>query len=82
MIEKGFLKERGHKPDRNEVITSILSKVFFFLGLFAVIIALIMIFVNLDKPDYFVWLWLPLVFAGIVMVIVSRLQGKKAGRRG
>jgi L-asparagine transporter-like permease len=81
MIEKGFLKESRHGAERNGALPSMVTKVFFYLGLLAIIVALVMMLMNLDKADQYIWFWTPLVIAGIVMVIASRLMGNRPARR-
>ncbi len=77
MIEKGFIKGRKDGPGKVRTITSVLNRIFLYLGVLAIVFALIMILLNLNKADQYAWFWLPLVIAGIVMVFAVWLQSKK-----
>ncbi len=79
MPQRRFLNNGlvNKKPEnRNSVFA---GKVFFYFGIVILIFGLIYMIVNLDKSDKIIWIWLPFMFAGILLVLVSLMFNWQKG---
>jgi len=82
MIQKGFLKERKREKKGVAGFIPALRTLLFLLGAFTLVAALVYMLLNLNKADHLVWIWIPLIVAGIILILVSQMFRKGSGVRG
>ncbi len=77
MIEKGFLKKQTTASRQGTRITSAISKLLLIMGFMIALVSLIFMLLNLGSDNYMMWIWLPLLVAGIILVLVSCIMNGK-----
>jgi hypothetical protein len=76
MINKGFLRERMKvSHERNRSASAIIYRIMFWIGVLTLLVSLVYMLLHLNKADHILWIWIPLIVAGIVLIIVSQMNG-------
>jgi hypothetical protein len=89
MISKGFLREKMKvSREKNLSASTIIYRIMFWIGVLTLPVSLNYMLLHLDKADHILWIWIPLIVAGVILIFVSRMDriatwksGKKQVKR-
>ncbi|HAQ21611.1 MAG TPA: hypothetical protein DCR40_20635 [Prolixibacteraceae bacterium] len=72
MHQKGFLKKQTIQHPRQDMTSSIIGNSLLILGAILIVSSLMYLFFNLDKSDSLIFILVPIIILGVVLMIVSQ----------
>jgi hypothetical protein len=74
MINKGFLRDRMNlSREKNRSSSGIIYRIIFWIGILTLLVSLIYILLHFDRADHILYIWIPLIVAGIILIFVSQM---------